>query len=247
MRKYIIFAAILIALLFTLDLYAEIIVESIKGEAAYKKGRVWEPLKKGMTLAEGTKISTGVKSTVMLNINGDSLQINQLTMMKIFSNKTTAEKKDTHIGLKYGGLRARIQKVGTLKTSFKITTPVATSSVRGTDESNFYGAKSGHTVEAHEGVIVAETPYGVLNYIEGKFVFHLSPDSPRPENLLSSLKKLFLAKVSDTNVTDDESANNEYWGFNVFGSSDDNNIMTGKNIPQGDQTVSVNIGLEWSE
>ena len=96
-----------------------------------------------MKLAQGTKISTGVNSNVVLNINGDEITIRQMTMIKIEENSLSTTESNTKIGLKRGGLNARVAKLKTLKTSFKISTPVATSSVRGTWEEVFYGPGMG--------------------------------------------------------------------------------------------------------
>jgi hypothetical protein len=50
-------------------LSAAISVVSVKGTAAYAAGRNWVPLTAGMQLQEGVKISTGLKSTVVLKLS----------------------------------------------------------------------------------------------------------------------------------------------------------------------------------
>ncbi len=85
MKKYILFLMIIMVGASS-AIYAKIVVESTQGEVAYKKDKIWEPLTKGMELQEGVKISTGAKSWALINIDGDSLKVQQMTMMKIYRN-----------------------------------------------------------------------------------------------------------------------------------------------------------------
>ena len=202
------------------SLNAKIVVESVKGEAAYKTGRQWLSLTKGQVLPEGTKISTGVKSWAVLNIDGDTLRIQQLTMMKIFRNQTNAKTKNTHIGLKHGGLKARVSKLGTLKTSFKVTTPVATSSVRGTEEENWQGAKSGNRVHVPTGILEVQDRNGHSLFVRGNSLFQIGPHDPRPRNLLFGEKGKSLILLSDPNSTGDEKDSAESSGLDNFNPND---------------------------
>ena len=222
------------------DLFAKITVESTQGEAAYKKGNQWLPLSKGQTIEEGTKISTGVKSWAVINIDGSSLKIKELTMMKVFVNQLTADKHDTHIGLKHGSLQARVAKIGTLKTSFKITTPVATSSVRGTEEIVSYGPRSGMTIEVLEGTVLGENQFGISNPVHGNSVFRLGNDEARPRNLLSDARDKSILKIHDPNITNEENQGYENNASNII----DN---PGRFIPssQSQRPSNVNIQISW--
>jgi hypothetical protein len=241
MKNIVFIITISAAVLFQTDLFAKITVESIKGEAAYKKGRQWVPLSKGMELAEGTKVSTGVKSWALLNIDGDSLRVRELTMMKIFRSRKTAERKDTHIGLKHGSLRARIQRLGTLKTSFKISTPVATSSVRGTEQIVTYGSKSGMTIQVLEGTVEGQNPNGSTKLVSGKSVYKQKPDDSKPENLLSDEKDKSVVQISDPNITDDEKDSQEYSGYDTIENTENIQDL----IPDIPPTTTVNVTVEW--
>lgn len=250
MKKFNIFIIILAIIFFSGNLFAKIRVESTKGDAAYKKGRQWVPIKNGMTLGEGTKISTGVKSWVVLNIDGDSLKINQLTMMKVSRNRTDSKSKNTHIALKHGSLRARIKKIGKLKTSFKISTPVATSSVRGTEEIVSYGAKLGMRIKVLEGIVEGENPQGLLSYIQGKSVFRQGPNDSKPNNLLSEEKNKSLFRLFDLNSTDDEKKSFEFSGFDLLGDNENPGdfVAPSQDIQNINQTnATVNIDVTWGK
>ncbi|MBN2402828.1 MAG: FecR domain-containing protein [Spirochaetes bacterium] len=241
MKKSVFFIILFLAFIFTgTTLYAKITVEATKGEAAYKKGNQWLPLTKGQILQEGAKISTGVKSWAVLNINGDTLRIQQLTMMEIYSNRLTSTDKNTHVGLKHGTLKARVGKIGTLKTSFKISTPVATSSVRGTDEVNKQGFKFGNTVHVDSGSLEVEDRNGVTHTVEGNSTFIIGPNDPRPQNPLANERRKSLVSISDPNTTNDEKSSQELSGLNNFtGEADPGNSVL-PNLP-----AKVNLEVNW--
>ena len=241
MKKLVFFITLIFALILASEaLFAKIVVEATKGEAAYKSGNQWLPLTKGLSLEEGTKISTGVKSWALINIDGDSLRIEQLTMMKIYKNQVTANNKNTHIGLKHGGLKARITKIGTLKTSFKITTPVATSSVRGTTENNWQGSKSGNIVNVPEGRLEMEDRNGNSYFVEGNAVFTIGPNDPRPQQLLSHERGKSLVKITDPNTTPDEKGSMEFSGLDNFTKDNNPGTQGSSNAP-----AKVNIQVGW--
>ena len=221
MNKLFIITAFTITFTFISSLaFSSINVVSVRGDVAYKSGRQWKPLTKGQELTEGTKISTGVRSSALINIDNNKLYIRQLTMMKIFRNKVTKKRRDTNIGLKYGSLNARIKRIARLKTSFKITTPVATSSVRGTEELVSYGPKSGMIIKVIEGQVNGETPNGVNNIIYGRYLFRLKSDKSRPENLLSDVRDRSIVKLHDENIMDEEKYFNEYWSDEIVDNSE---------------------------
>jgi hypothetical protein len=225
--------------IFSQNLSAKIVVDSIKGEAAYKKGNQWLPLTKGQIVQEGTKISTGVKSWAVLNIDGDTLRIQQLTIMEIYTNQITSNDKNTHVGLKQGSLKARVTKIGTLKTSFKISTPVATSSVRGTDEDNKYGFRSGNLIHVPSGLLEVEDRNGGSYLVEGNSTFHIAPNDPRPHNMLFNEKRKSLVTIIDPNSTDDEKNSLEFSGLDNFTKG---NNPGGQNRPNLPAKVIIQVG-----
>jgi hypothetical protein len=167
--------------------FAETTVTSVKGQAKYKTGNQWANLTAGMKLAQGTKISTGVNSTVLLNINGDEVTIKQMTMIKIEEATANATETNTTIGLKRGSINTRVSKLKTLKTSFKISTPVATSSVRGTWQDVTYGPGRGMIIKVLEGIILAENKLGTSNLIRGNLQFNQGSHSSTPGNIAANL------------------------------------------------------------
>lgn len=221
--------------------YSEIVVKTAKGEVAVKKGREWIPLNAGQRLEEGDKISTGINSSAVIDIDGSLLTVKQLTMMKISKNKKSGESVDTNIGLKFGSLNAKVEKLGKLKTSFKITTPVATSSVRGTEEEVSYGAKSGMTIDVIEGTVVGENNNGISNTISGNSSFNLDNNNARPDNLLSNLSDQSLVILTDPNSTPDEQQLDTLLGGEVVNGNDAIGVVNQINPPNQKATVTVNL------
>ena len=193
---------------------------SVKGDAAYAEGKAWRPLAKGMAVREGTRVSTGVNSTAVLNIDDHILTVKPLTMIKVYRNSITRKASDNTIGLKYGTVNARIKRVAALKTRFHITTPVATSSVRGTQETDSQGRAFGFLVIAHEDDVGVGSDNGVNNIVRGRLVFTLRPNSPRPENLLADVKDRSRGRISPDNITGDEKEFLDIYGDQVFDNAD---------------------------
>jgi len=167
--------------------HAAILVVSTKGEAAYMAGGQWKPLAKGQTIAEGTKISTGVNSSAILNIDGSIVTVKPLTSIKIYKNSVNPQTRETSIGLQFGAVRAKIDKVAKVKTRFNITTPVATSSVRGTSEEVGHGAGNGTTVTVTDGNVVVLDNNGNSNEISGSMQYTKNSDNPQSDSLFKEL------------------------------------------------------------
>ena len=221
MKKYCIGIAAIVFFIFVYNIsFAEIRVLSVKGKVAYKSKMQWKQLENGMILNEGTKISTGIRSSAVIRIDRHKLTVRPLTMMKIYRNRVTKKSSITKIGLRYGRLRARVKRIKRLKTMFKIATPVATSSVRGTEQEVFYGPKIGMIVKVFEGVIDAETPHGARRSITGRSVFHQKADRIKSERLLKDVKNNSIVKLFDDNITDDEKSFHDVYGDEGYDNSD---------------------------
>ena len=183
---------------------ARIVVSKVKGTAAYKTANQWQPLNEGMSLNEGTKISTGVNSSVILNIDNHTLTVNPLTMLKIYENSMTRTSSENRIGLRRGTIRAKVARDKRIKTIFKVSTPVATSSVRGTEEIISYGPTSGMKVYMIEGIAVGQSNNGLASTLTGGLVFQQKTGGMMPQNPLDPVQAAAIARIYDTFLTADE-------------------------------------------
>ena len=229
--------------IFTASLYAEISVTNVKGTAAYREGRSWLPLKIGQKLPEGVKISTGANSYAELSLNSikHSVTIKPLTVIQVFS-KENAEKTDTHIGLKRGRITAKVPRDARVKTIFKVSTPIATSSVRGTEEDISYGPEKGMIVEVISGIIEGRNRLGKGNLISGRQKFIQRFTNSQAFNILSDVRNQSIIQVYGNGLTSDEIASMIYFGDDMVGSPDDD----ASNLVEGiAQKTGVNVNMTW--
>jgi FecR protein len=190
---------------------AEILVVSKQGEAAYKAGNQWVPLGAGVMLPVGSKVSTGVRSSVVLNMNGHTVTIYQLSMVNIMQNSIEKNKSTTRIGLKRGSIRAKVSRQERIKTVFQVATPVATSSVRGTEEIISYGPGLGMHVTRVSGSIVGESRNGGSQHLNGWLAYRHKPGVPQGEPFFEDLKESVFYNVYFKNVTPEEQEARDYF------------------------------------
>lgn len=229
-------------LLITTILQAEITVLKVEGSASYKEGNKWIPLKENQKLSEGAKVSTGAKSfaDIKLNSLNHTVRVKPFTMIQIFSKESKTD-TDTHIGLKRGGVIAKVPRDSKVKTIFKVSSPIATSSVRGTEKEVTYGPDNGMTVTMLSGEAVVMNHGGQTVQITGDQIFHQTPDNPNPDNPLQNLMDSTFISVSGNGLTSNETAVNNP---DQIGSPDDDSFMVDDQIPQDnkkDTTATVNV------
>lgn len=205
-RKTMILAVLVLFLFAASTAFAKITVVSVKGKAAFKTGRTWKPLTRGMTLRQGAKISTGVRSWVKLKMFRSTVTVKPLTMMKIYENSSRKNRIRTRIGLRRGSVRAHVTRGRRVKTVFKISTPVATSSVRGTIEDATHGP-SGSVFLAPEGSFNVVSHNGQRGVVFGRLRF-VQGDSRR-----GPMFRHPLVMVNDPNLTGSELRGMLFTGF----------------------------------
>ncbi len=201
--------------------FSAVLVVSTKGEAAYKDGAAWKPLAKGQTIKEGTMVMTGVNSQAVLNIDDNLLTVKPLTTIKVLKNSLSKESSDNVIGLKNGSVNARVKRIGTLKTRFNIVTPVATSSVRGTDKTISHGPGFGTGMVVPIGSINASNRNGVNRNVSGRSRFNLRPGNSRPDPLLGDLRNVVITQLNSPNITGDEQQGLENFGDQIVDNFND--------------------------
>ncbi len=212
MKRYTIPMTIIAMLLFFAGVsFAEIRVVSVKGTASYKAGGQWVPLAAGAALAVGTKVSTGVRSTAVLKINRHTLTVQPLTIMKISTSVETDKSSTTNIGLRRGSVRAKVDENARIKTVFKVSTPVATSSVRGCEKTVKSGPMMGMTIVTHRGITLGTGLNAAPKVIPTGLQFQQNPDTGAPESPMAALQE----NLTNTNpkfLTADEQAGTKVLG-----------------------------------
>jgi hypothetical protein len=233
-------------LLFSTSLFAEIKAVSVKGTVAYRDGRNWVPLKVNQVLKEGSRISTGANSSAEIRLNrlNHTVTVKPLSMIQVFS-KESATSTDTHIGLKRGGVNARVPRDSNVKTVFKVSTPVATSSVRGTEENIGYGPGTGMTVEVVSGEIEGKNRLGKSNNISGRQKFTQEKGKGKPGHILGDVKDKSFASVYGQGLTPDELETALFTGTDQTGSPDGDTSVIDNLAGSGGGDATTIIEITW--
>jgi hypothetical protein len=148
--------AAMIMLLAAVPAFSAVKVISVKGEAGVlNQGKV-QPLTAGMNLSVGSTVITGVNSQAVLDVDGSRLTVKPLSNMKIAMNRTTKDSSDTRVALKRGRVVSEVNRISNVKTRFKVATPVATSSVRGTKHTVSFTTETGMKVVVEDGEVAIE-------------------------------------------------------------------------------------------
>jgi len=230
-----------IIILFSTSLFSEISVITVQGNAAYKEGKNWVQIKEKQKLPEGVKISTGANSYAELRLNSinHTVKIKPLTLIQVFSKETT-DNTDTHIGLKRGGITAKVPRDSKVKTIFKVSSPIATSSVRGTEEDISYGPDTGMIISVISGMIEGKNRLGKGNYISGRQKFIQKYTYAQALNILNDVRMSSLITVYGNGLTPDEIATMLYFGDEQLGSSDDDSAaLLGRNSNKTKVTLKI--------
>lgn len=216
--------------------FSAILVVSVKGDAAYMEGGQWKPLSKGQTLTEGVKISTGINSTAVLNLDGHILTVKPITTMKIYKNRINNKTSENNIGLKFGGLNAKVSKLTKLKTKFNITTPVATSSVRGSEE-NVHSGPRRMLVSGPSGSFRITSPNGVSSDVSGRSSYNQEGGHSRPNPLFFHLHENSIVKLYSDNITEEEKGIHVFYGDELIENTDSPIRVFDYNLTKSTKTV----------
>lgn len=108
------------------------IVNSVVGKVEVQVNESWVQVKNGDILSSGSVISTGFKSTAVLNIGESLIEVRALTRLTIEEIREQNQNYNTTMFLDAGSIKADIKKSENKRVGFKVRTTVATASVRGT-------------------------------------------------------------------------------------------------------------------
>lgn len=109
---------------------AEVI--SFTGKAEYETPQGWVPIAVGTVLNQGTVISTGFKSSVVLAIGESRFTVAALSRISIDKLTENDSNYDTEMSLTTGKLKMNVKSKPGKSTAFTVRSPTATASVRGT-------------------------------------------------------------------------------------------------------------------
>lgn len=146
------------------------VVTAVKGSVEYRTGtdKPWQPLAQGTELSGDSEISTGLNGEAVINIGLQAeVTVKRLTQVRIAELAKTDKANVTHLEVKYGALKAKVEK-GTVANDFRVKTASFSLSVTGTDvhEIKWYRGFGGTTTMGNTGVSYFAAPaehYGAMS------------------------------------------------------------------------------------
>jgi len=109
---------------------------TVRGRVSVRRyaGAPWVRARRGMTLRKGAVISTGYAAAALIRITPGwtMVRVNQFTTTSISRLSSSRKTVRTSFRLRIGTVRAVVKSSRKIHHRFRISTPVATASVRGT-------------------------------------------------------------------------------------------------------------------
>lgn len=134
--KNILLIVIFVAAIFSVSA-AEVTVLSLSGAVEVKEpGAAWRPLAVNQVVSSNSMVSTGFGARARLSVGGMEVSLQPLTRVTIDSLTQDGATTRTALSLQSGRVRATRPPVSRSTRSsldFRVSTPVATAAVRGTD------------------------------------------------------------------------------------------------------------------
>lgn len=124
--------AVLLSCVSFLAVAMDAAVVSVTGKVEVQKGETWVPVKAGDVLKKGDVISTGFKSSAELKMNDAQVTVGALARVTIEKLASNDVKDETSLFVDSGKISANVQRTTDKRVNFKVSSPVATASVRGT-------------------------------------------------------------------------------------------------------------------
>lgn len=130
-------------------------VERVSGKVEYlAPGGSWTTVAVGDIIPIGATISTGFRSSAVLDVAGSEISVSALTRMSIEDLAETNDTVTTSLNLRTGKVRASVRSTSGKSTNFTLRSPVSTAAVRGTEF-----VFDGYRLQVIEGVVA------FLNYV----------------------------------------------------------------------------------
>ncbi len=107
-------------------------VMAIVGKAEILRDNAWVALSVGDFVPKGAVISTGFKSELLLKVNESNVKLGALTRMTVEQLVQSSSENKTSLFIDSGKVNVEVNKTAGKRENFRVSSPVATASVRGT-------------------------------------------------------------------------------------------------------------------
>lgn len=152
----------------------EATVSEVSGTVEIRQGSggSWQSVEAGDMVPVGATISTSFNSRAVLSIGESTLTVRPLTRIRIAELAEEQDIDRTEIELPVGRMRASVRSAER-RAEFRVTSPVATAAVRGT-EFDFDGVN----LSVSEGVVVLANRYNEAVAVAGGEQSSAGDDAP---------------------------------------------------------------------
>lgn len=110
----------------------EATVVSVKGKVEMQEGSRWIAVQRGNRIEKGSVISTGFNSEAVVEFKGTKFTFGALTRATIEDLMEDNDKDTANVFIDSGKISADVNSTDGKRVGFKVRSPVATASVRGT-------------------------------------------------------------------------------------------------------------------
>ncbi|MCL2809101.1 MAG: FecR domain-containing protein [Treponema sp.] len=110
------------------------VIREITGEVEIKPAGAasFTPARAGSQIARDTIISTGFRSSAVIEIGSNLITVRPLTRLTLSEIQSTAETENVNVNLQAGRIRVDVNPPAGTRANTTVQTPSATASVRGT-------------------------------------------------------------------------------------------------------------------
>lgn len=136
MKKFSLFFSVLVlatAWAYSAATVQDAVFSEVNGKVEYQsQGASWKPAHVGDRVTRGTMISTGFKSSAIVKVGPTSISLKPVTRLTLEDLIKTEGGTQTSLYLLAGRVNADVPPQAGETTEFKVSSPTATASVRGT-------------------------------------------------------------------------------------------------------------------
>jgi hypothetical protein len=159
-----------------------------------------------MAIADGSTIITGANSEVIIAVNNGTITFKSLTTAKLRGVSLTGTSSTADVALKNGTVVSDVKQIKGLKTSFTITTPVGTSSVRGTTHTVSFSAERGMEVAVAKGIVAIASNRGAARPVAAGLSYVQSNGAEPPQVSSQAAQEAVVPDLSSAYELPEESA-----------------------------------------
>jgi len=197
---------VMLAGFFLTPLLADVTATAVRGSVGVMLSGRLQPVAVGMRLNEDATVVTGANSEVSFAINNGTIVLKSLTTAKINSVARTADSSTADVALRNGTVVSNVQQIQGLKTNFTVTTPVATSSVRGTAHTVTFSPERGMEVSVSTGLVAITAARSGTRSVAAGISYSQAAPAAAPQVVSTAVKEAVLPAAGDAFASVEEAA-----------------------------------------